>query len=515
VILSISYLVMQSSSATASASAATTSASTGGDPNKKLDEIDNSEEFDCEGNTVKVENLHFLDGILGQGMYGTVRLARRVNVPAFFSSSSSSSSSSVSSASSFLDEKPNKNDQQRDSSSCFHHNDELHNSFSIADLMERGDGEGVDIADCTAASRTAASASGNKKKHKNKSIKSSSIKNSGGGDSNQIFRRSLLNRRSNSAPAGDDFFKMTEDILQVYGKKDFPNRENVTPVSAAAAAAAASGINTPSTTRAPTRTTSGGSILNNNPLANLLPRRHNKSSSQNSILGFFSLSFGDIQYDHGSNSGNRHHHHHHRRRHHAHDKKNNSDSRVTFDDDDQHDDDDDDDDDAEPREQLVAVKIFRKSILKRMRTMERNKETRRMQVRTALQQVEREIAVMKKLSHPNLVQFYEVIDSPHSDIIYMVIEYMPLGEILSYQKDAGTFKRKTPWHYMKYKTATCYGDDADADDGEAKVEEGLVDGHFDEFHSALYFVDILHGLAYLHQNHIIHRKFESLMYPAV
>ena len=130
-------------------------------------------------------------------------------------------------------------------------------------------------------------------------------------------------------------------------------------------------------------------------------------------------------------------------------------------------------------EQLVAVKIFQKSILKRNRTMERDKQTRRMQIKTALQSVEREIALMKKLHHPNLVRFFEAIDSPDSDLLYMVIEYMPLGEILTYQND-GTFRRKDPVNSEDHL-------------------DGVVHGHFDEFHAALYFVDILHGLAYLHQ----------------
>ena len=65
---------------------------------------------------------------------------------------------------------------------------------------------------------------------------------------------------------------------------------------------------------------------------------------------------------------------------------------------------------------------------------------------------------------------------------------MPLGEILSYQND-GTFRRK------------------EAKPGESKIE-GLVDGHFDEYNAALYFVDILHGLAYLHEKHIVHRDLK-------
>ena len=140
-------------------------------------------------------------------------------------------------------------------------------------------------------------------------------------------------------------------------------------------------------------------------------------------------------------------------------------------------------------DQLVAVKIFSKSNLKRKRTIERDRSTNRVNVKTALQQVEREIALMKKLSHPNLVQLYEVINSPESDSLYMVLEYMPLGEILTFQEHDGTFKRSESLRHKQIK--------------------GLVNGgYFDEEHAALYFVDILHGLAYLHQHHICHRDLK-------
>ena len=108
-----------------------------------------------------------------------------------------------------------------------------------------------------------------------------------------------------------------------------------------------------------------------------------------------------------------------------------------------------------------------------------------MKVHTALEQVEKEIALMKKMHHPNIVSLFEVIDSPESDLLYMVIEYMPLGEILTYQGD-GTFRRSTN----------------DVPGYNAKL------GHFDAPTAALFFVDVLHGLAYLHQHRVVLRDLK-------
>ena len=77
--------------------------------------------------------------------------------------------------------------------------------------------------------------------------------------------------------------------------------------------------------------------------------------------------------------------------------------------------------------ELVAVKIIQKSILKQMKTMEKGPNNR-MTVHTAFDNIEREIATMKRLRHPNLVRLYEVIDSFESDCLLMVLEYVSLGE---------------------------------------------------------------------------------------
>lgn len=44
--------------------------------------------------------------------------------------------------------------------------------------------------------------------------------------------------------------------------------------------------------------------------------------------------------------------------------------------------------------------------------------------------IREEIAIMKKLSHPNLVQLIEVLDDPEEDSLYMVLEMCKKGVIM-------------------------------------------------------------------------------------
>eukprot|EP00571_Detonula_confervacea_P003937 CAMPEP_0172326340 /NCGR_PEP_ID=MMETSP1058-20130122/56228_1 /TAXON_ID=83371 /ORGANISM="Detonula confervacea, Strain CCMP 353" /LENGTH=251 /DNA_ID=CAMNT_0013043097 /DNA_START=39 /DNA_END=791 /DNA_ORIENTATION=+ len=111
---------------------------------------------------------------------------------------------------------------------------------------------------------------------------------------------------------------------------------------------------------------------------------------------------------------------------------------------------------------LVAVKIFEKSLLEKCRTVERDSENQ-IQVRTALDNVELEIAVMKMIQHPNLVSLYEVIDTG-SNRLFMVIEYLPLGEIMTNVKGTGMYKRRPRRK------------------GELKLQGVTPEGYFDEHH---------------------------------
>lgn len=139
-------------------------------------------------------------------------------------------------------------------------------------------------------------------------------------------------------------------------------------------------------------------------------------------------------------------------------------------------------------ERLVAVKIFEKNLLAKCKTMARDAENN-LRVHTALETVEREIAAMRRLRHPNLLALEEVVDRGTGKL-FMVLEYAARGEILSHVPGSERYARQP------------------AREGERPLAGVVPGGHFDERHAALYFVDLLHGLAHLHGHRIVHRDLK-------
>jgi len=76
--------------------------------------------------------------------------------------------------------------------------------------------------------------------------------------------------------------------------------------------------------------------------------------------------------------------------------------------------------------QTLAVKIFNKSLLKKRKMWDSTQGT----FKTALDDVFMEIAIMKKLSHDNVMNMYDVIDDPAVGKLYMVMDFCRSGAIM-------------------------------------------------------------------------------------
>lgn len=111
--------------------------------------------------------------------------------------------------------------------------------------------------------------------------------------------------------------------------------------------------------------------------------------------------------------------------------------------------------------QLFAIKCYNKVLLK--------KKLLALKKGVAYDNVVREINIMKRLNHPNIVKLFEVIDDPNDDKIYMVMEYVKGGPVMNVQVESEPLP-------------------------EEKAKK--------------YFCDVVKGLEYMHSKQIIHRDIK-------
>lgn len=98
---------------------------------------------------------------------------------------------------------------------------------------------------------------------------------------------------------------------------------------------------------------------------------------------------------------------------------------------------------ATAKGQKVAIKMLKKSALKRQRQGKFG---------SALDTVKAEIALMKKIRHPNCVGMHEVIDDPSADEVFIVLEFVDGGSSQALGRD-GTpipLKEAAIWSHMRH-----------------------------------------------------------------
>uniref|UniRef100_A0A8D8ST04 calcium/calmodulin-dependent protein kinase n=1 Tax=Cacopsylla melanoneura TaxID=428564 RepID=A0A8D8ST04_9HEMI len=115
-----------------------------------------------------------------------------------------------------------------------------------------------------------------------------------------------------------------------------------------------------------------------------------------------------------------------------------------------------------------AIKILsKKKLMKRAGVFGRAIPSR-MRGANPLDKVYREIAILKKLDHPNIVKLVEVLDDPYEDNLYLVFELLERGEVMSIPTER-PLSEEEAWSYFR---------------------------------------DVIMGLEYLHFQRIIHRDIK-------
>ncbi|DBA04384.1 TPA: hypothetical protein N0F65_009980, partial [Lagenidium giganteum] len=118
---------------------------------------------------------------------------------------------------------------------------------------------------------------------------------------------------------------------------------------------------------------------------------------------------------------------------------------------------------------LYAMKFINRDIMKKDKLGKQSK----------LDDIKREIAIMKKLHHPNVLRLYEVMDDPKMNKLFLVLEYMKHGDLLGHQR-----KKYEKLH------------------GSAQANASATQLNDRDIHCVT--LQILLGLAYLHEQKIVH-----------
>lgn len=92
----------------------------------------------------------------------------------------------------------------------------------------------------------------------------------------------------------------------------------------------------------------------------------------------------------------------------------------------------------QPTSSQFAIKIYSKPLLSRKKDYIKS-SSGRFEASTALQAVMRELEIMKRLSHPNIIQVYEIIDDPENEKLYMVMDYCSKGPIMDWRPASREF----------------------------------------------------------------------------
>lgn len=124
---------------------------------------------------------------------------------------------------------------------------------------------------------------------------------------------------------------------------------------------------------------------------------------------------------------------------------------------------------TDDNDELYAMKMLGKRRLLKKNGFRGRRPMKQVKQKGPLDDVRREIAILKKLDHPNVVRLFEVLDDPQEDELILVFEYIPRGPVV----------KKIP-----------------------------MEQPFSEDRSREYFIDLILGLEYLHSQHVIHRDIK-------
>ena len=130
----------------------------------------------------------------------------------------------------------------------------------------------------------------------------------------------------------------------------------------------------------------------------------------------------------------------------------------------------------------LAMKVYSKQVLASKRdTMVKDETTGKLKPKNYLEEIQKEIEIMKRLNATNVVRLKEVIDSENEDKLILIIDFCAKGEILTWNADQNRF-------------SPCLAD-----------QESFTEAQLRQFMR-----DLVEGLDHLHKSEICHRDIKPM-----
>jgi len=136
-------------------------------------------------------------------------------------------------------------------------------------------------------------------------------------------------------------------------------------------------------------------------------------------------------------------------------------------------------------EYKYAVKIIDKKTLEKKRSFFMRDDNGNPIINSLLQDAMKEVAILKKMHHPNIIKLHEIMYDDDSGYIFLVLECCDYGPIINYDELSGEFSINKNF---------------------INEEKRKFDYSEEELRDILR--DIILGLDYLHAHHIIHRDIK-------
>ena len=144
-----------------------------------------------------------------------------------------------------------------------------------------------------------------------------------------------------------------------------------------------------------------------------------------------------------------------------------------------------------------AMKIIDKKLLKSKRILKQDKDGNII-ITNLLKDSLKEIAILKKLNHPNIIKLYEILHNYRKQKIYLILEYADYGDLVNFDEETGIFTINSHVEEMYRLRKSGYD--------KGKLKGGKT--YYDENDIRHFAKQILLGLDYLHKNGIIHHDIK-------